>query len=239
MGQATGQPSTSWPTSFHPNEIPLQLQCVWCGGTNLVVFRWPSLWPLVASCGLLWPSVSPGLYGTHLPYCGDFCINLVMARMIRRIMPDLDLKRVRADVRKRQASRQNEIRTGGRPRNGTMALLRRHLAQFEQMVAEGATWVDIAAALAAQGVSQGDGQPITGRRLTALRASLRRQDERRTRAVAERTQREDIPARTSGPRPTLSGELAPPSRSRSPLTLSEEDHRRAALDRAKAILKKD
>ena len=44
---------------------------------------------------------------------------------------------------------------------------------------DGATWTEIAAGLAAQGVTQGDGQPITGRRLTALMHNIRVQEERR------------------------------------------------------------
>ncbi len=43
---------------------------------------------------------------------------------------------------------------------------------------DGATWTEIVAGLAAQGVTQGDGQPITGRRLTALMHNIRVQEER-------------------------------------------------------------
>ncbi|WP_425375025.1 hypothetical protein [Methylobacterium brachiatum] len=66
-----------------------------------------------------------------------------------------------------------------------MAIVRAHLETFEQMHRDGASWVDIAAGLAAQGVMQGTGeaaQPITARRLTALMASVRRERERRARS---------------------------------------------------------
>lgn len=58
-------------------------------------------------------------------------------------------------------------------------MIRKNIRQLERMREEdGATWTEIAAGLAAQGVTQGDGKPITGRRLTALMHNIRVQKER-------------------------------------------------------------
>lgn len=86
----------------------------------------------------------------------------------------IDLERLRTDVKKLKADRQDS--PIGKTKSGATQVIRSNLAELERMYREdGATWTEIAAGLAAQGVTQGDGQPITGRRLTALMHNIRRQ----------------------------------------------------------------
>jgi hypothetical protein len=90
---------------------------------------------------------------------------------------DIDLEHLRKFVRQLQADRQDS--PIGKVKSGATEVIRKNLRQLERMHREdGATWAEIAAGLAAQGVSQGDGQPITGRRLTALMHNIRVQEER-------------------------------------------------------------
>ena len=97
-----------------------------------------------------------------------------------------------------------------------MAAVRQHLPAIEVLHDEGASWVDIAAGLTAQGLVQGNGAPLTGRWLTALIASIRRQDMQRAAKVAKRAGRTDLwrePAAVAA-RPSLA--LAPELRTASP-----------------------
>ena len=73
-----------------------------------------------------------------------------------------------------------------------MDLVRTHLAEIERLKAQGIAWTDIAAALVEQGVRRRDGGPITGRRLTGLIDSIRRQDLRRQKAATRRASRGDV-----------------------------------------------
>jgi hypothetical protein len=53
-------------------------------------------------------------------------------------------------------------------KTGATEIVRKHFAELQRMhYQDGASWIEIAAGLAKQGVTQGDGKPITGRRLTA------------------------------------------------------------------------
>lgn len=108
----------------------------------------------------------------------------------------LDVKRLRRDL---DAKRQSNAAEGD-PRktpSGAMAVVRAHLADIERLKAEGATWVAIAAALARQGVVLRDGRPITGRHLTGLIDSIRRQDAGRSVAKARRSRRADLAGDTT------------------------------------------
>ena len=148
-----------------------------------------------------------------------------------------------------------------------MAIVREHLEAFEAMHRDGASWVDVAAALAAQGVTQGTGeaaQPITARRLTALMASVRRERERHAQAGRARVRRSDLgPAaqaeagEPAAPSPIpIPSPVARPGRERTTLSLapeltspetadtesdfpSAEDIRRTALAAVQKLLKKD
>ncbi|RYC34069.1 hypothetical protein D3273_02120 [Lichenibacterium minor] len=102
----------------------------------------------------------------------------------------LDLKRLKRDLR---AQDREAVEGDARVKpSGAMAIVRKHLPDIERLKAEGATWVAIAAALARQGVSMRDGRPLTGRRLTGLIDSIRRQDAGRREAGARRLFRSDL-----------------------------------------------
>lgn len=89
----------------------------------------------------------------------------------------IDLERLRDYVKSLKAERQDS--PIGKIKSGATEVIRKNRQELERMHREdGATWTEIAAGLAAQGVTQGDGQPITGRRLTALMHNIRVQEER-------------------------------------------------------------
>lgn len=97
---------------------------------------------------------------------------------------NIDLKILRDHVHSLKAERQDS--PIGKIKSGATEIIRQNIAELERMHREdGATWTEIAAGLAAQGVTQGDGQPITGRRLTALMHNIRVQEQRsKARALA-------------------------------------------------------
>ena len=153
-------------------------------------------------------------------------------------MADLDFKRLKKHVDQRIASRPLGIGPGGRRRTGAMEIVRASLPQLETLRAAGATWVDLAAGLAEQGVTQGDGRPLSADRLTALVASIRKQNAKRSATLAQRAERSDAPVTPHRPALTLSPDLTdPPASGVDRPSPSEQDNRHAALDRAKAILK--
>ena len=158
----------------------------------------------------------------------------------------LDPRRLRQDVDARRTDRPAAAGSGGRQRTGAMAVVRDHLADIETLRAEGARWGDIAAAMAAQGVTQGEGKPITERRLTALIASVRKQDAKRKSLSDSRSARPDIERPTNAAhgastRLALSSELtaAPqpvvPASSRE----AEETLRRDSFERVQALCSHD
>lgn len=152
---------------------------------------------------------------------------------------DIDLKKLKRDVEKRQASRPAGLAPGGRRATGSMAVVRQHLPQFDALRAAGASWSEIAAGLAGQGVTQGEGQePITAKRLTALVSLVRKAEAKRAAAVAERAARPDAPLQLAPAILTLPGDLVTPKPGGDVRAApSEEDHRHAALARSKALLK--
>lgn len=117
----------------------------------------------------------------------------------------LNLEHLRRDVAALGLSRTTDDVARGKA-SGAMAIVRAHLVEIEHLKGEGATWTDIAAVLAGQGVRRRDGGPITGRRLTGLIDSIRRQDAKRRGAMKRRASRADLPeppsgSRTATPRP--------------------------------------
>ena len=166
-------------------------------------------------------------------------------------MGKLDLKRFRHDLKETRASR--EPGSPGRPATtGAMAVVRENLDMFDRMRGDDPqlTWADIALSLGKQGVLQRDGQPITAKRLAALISTIRKQRAAKALVSTKRAERPDVAVlrpsvgeRTSvsDRRLTLAPDLvATGARGAGrPQTTTEEDHRHAALDRAKAILKKD
>ena len=119
-----------------------------------------------------------------------------------------------------------------------MAVVRQYLQQLDALRASGATWAEIAAGLAGQGVTQGEGHPITAKRLTALVTLIRKADTRKAAAKAKRVGRSDALHEAAPPSATLSADLAKPKPDGDVRAASsEENHRHAALARSKTLLK--
>lgn len=166
-------------------------------------------------------------------------------------MPKLDLKRLAKDVDTLRQSRPVDLGPGGRRLTGAMAIVRDNLEALEALKANGSTWVDIAAGLAAQGVTQGNGDPITGKRLTALRASVMRQAAKKAEAQARRMGRPDLRRAPSSPRrlqpspdpvtqPRLAPELQPrPVAVPGDMPLTEAEIRQFQTERHSHLFKKD
>lgn len=104
----------------------------------------------------------------------------------------LDPDKLCRDVEARAVERLQGSGPSSRQRSGAMAAIREHLATIMALRDGGATWPDIGVALTAQGFTRGDGGPLTGRHLSALIASIRRQDAGRAAARARRTARADL-----------------------------------------------
>lgn len=102
----------------------------------------------------------------------------------------MDLKKLSADVKILKAKRTPS--PIGRTKTGATAVLRKHFAEFKRMHEDGVKWTEIAAALAVQGIKQGDGEGITGRRVTALMKNIARQNENESRKNASRLLRKDV-----------------------------------------------
>lgn len=165
-------------------------------------------------------------------------------------MPKLDLKRLVKDVDALRKSRPADLGPGGRRLTGAMAIVRDNREALEALHAAGTSWVDIAAGLSAQGLMQGEGDPLTGKRLTALIASVKRQAAKRAEAEARRKARPDLP-RPSVPRPpglsprAATSRLAPELQPRSSpppgddAPLSEAEIRRMQAERHSHLFKKD
>lgn len=154
-------------------------------------------------------------------------------------MPKLDLQKLSRDLDRRRRDRPDGIGPGGRPITGAMAIVRENLDALEALHAAGASWVEIAASLAAQGIHHGSGEALTGRQLTALIASVRRQRERREARGTQRAARSDLP-KPAGRRLALAANLVPPRPSpNTDPAHTEEELRRAQLASLQDLLKKD
>ena len=161
-------------------------------------------------------------------------------------VPKLDLKRLRADVKRIEDNRPADRGPGGRRITGSMAIVRENLPALLEMRAKGGRWVDIAAGLALQGVTQGAGnEPITGKRLTALIASIRKQEARKAEKQAQRAQRRDVGKPFEGGASSRSKlRLAPElTRRQAPAqtdsAAAEEAIRRSGLATVQALFKQD
>jgi hypothetical protein len=117
-----------------------------------------------------------------------------------------------------------------------MAVVRDNLGKLEALHAAGVSWVDIAAGLAAQGVVHGSGAALTGRQLTGLIASVRRQRRRREAKATRRATRTDLPRVTSTL--TLAAELSAPAQAPTLSTIpTEADLRRERLASLGSLMK--
>ena len=158
---------------------------------------------------------------------------------------DLDLRKLKGDVAKRQAARPVGIAPGGRRATGSMAIVREHLADLDALRAKGATWAEIAAGLAEQGVTQGEGrEPITAKRLTAIVTLVRKAEAKRAEATARRVSRADLrrapapPPVTDRARLALAAELgASDASSASSVHEAEQEYRLDKLRRVESFFK--
>lgn len=160
---------------------------------------------------------------------------------------DLDLRKLKGDVAKRQAARPVGVAPGGRRATGSMAIVRQHLADLEALRAKGATWAEIAAGLAEQGMTQGEaGEPITAKRLTAIVTLVRKAEVKRAEVTAQRASRIDL-RRAPAPSPATDRTrlaLAPELRtsdapSASSVHEAEEEYRLDKLRRVESFFKPD
>jgi len=156
-------------------------------------------------------------------------------------MAKLDLKRLRADIAKHENEKASA--PAARRLTGAMAIVRDNLAEIEALNAAGKSWAAIAAALAQQGVTQGENQPITARRLTALIASVKREATRQEAKLESRAQRRDLSPTKSSEQTRTARRLAPEltrQRSDTPpvATMTEEEIRRANFDKHSALFRK-
>lgn len=155
---------------------------------------------------------------------------------------DIDLKRLRGDIKRLKAAR--VASPIGKIKTGATEIIRSNFDELERLHREdGATWTEIASGLAAQGVTQGEGQPLTGRRLTALMHNIRTRAEKlkskgdardRTMIASERLQ--NVP---TGRRVSLSPEMNRPAAANNlPDTISEDEIRRGELAKHAHLLRK-
>lgn len=157
----------------------------------------------------------------------------------------LDPKRLARDAKRAQAQRPD---TGiGRETTGVTRAVRAGLPVIRQLRAAGVTWAAIAEAMAAQGVTQGAGTPLSATRLTAIVTQVEAQIRRKAEREAGRHSRSDLtlssgllppshPTATSLPAPAAAPAPLPPSGSSVPAT--EEEIRRAGLHDLHQLLKK-
>lgn len=158
----------------------------------------------------------------------------------------IDLKKLRRTVAARQAARPDGIGPGGRVPTGAMALVRANLSAFDELRAGGATWAEIAAGLAEQGMTQNGGEPITAKRLTALVTLVRKADAARAAKASARLGRGDLAVepkadvnRTRDTKLRLAPELASSLPAAADHGPSEGALRREAFDRHDHLFKKD
>ncbi|SFT26624.1 hypothetical protein [Methylobacterium sp. yr668] len=155
----------------------------------------------------------------------------------------LDPKRLARDAKRVQAAR--PAGGIGRETTGVTRAVRDGLPMIRQLRESGITWAAIAAAMSAQGVTQGAGKPLTASRLTAIVGQVEAQLRRQAEQAAVRRARPDL----ADAKPPLAGEtdapapVAPVPSTPSPVLdrparASEEAIRRAGLDSLHKLLKK-
>jgi len=153
----------------------------------------------------------------------------------------LDPKRLARDAKRAQAQRPDS--TIGRETTGVTRAVRAGLPVIRQLRAAGVTWAAIAEAMSAQGVTQGDGQPLTATRLTAIVTQVEAQERRTVEREARRRTRSDLTVSSEAvrsPEPPLPATAAPapPAPDGSGAHATEEQIRRAGLHDLRQLLKK-
>lgn len=155
---------------------------------------------------------------------------------------DIDLRGLRAHLKQLKARRATS--PIGKIKTGATEVIRANFDELERLHhEEGASWTEIASGLAAQGVTQGEGQPLTGRRLTALMHNIRTRAEKlkgkggaRNRTAIASRRLQDVP---TGKRVSLSPEMSMPAAGNNlPDTISEDEIRRSELAKHAHLLRK-
>ena len=152
----------------------------------------------------------------------------------------LDPKRLARDAKRAQAQRPDS--SIGRETTGVTRAVRAGLPVIRQLRAAGVTWAAIAEALSAQGVTQGEGRPLTATRQTIV-TLVEAQERRPAARAARRRTRPDLttsseivpPPELSLPDPVAP---APPAPAGSGAHATEEQIRRAGLHDLRQLLKK-
>ncbi|UPT88228.1 hypothetical protein HAP41_0000003530 [Bradyrhizobium barranii subsp. apii] len=150
----------------------------------------------------------------------------------------LDSKKLRHDALRLQKARGTS--SVGRETTGTSKAVREALPTIHQLRKDGVSWAMIAQALAEQGVVQGkDRIPLTTHRLTALVTQIEAQQRKKALKVGPRD-RGDTVEHPAVQRLTFSPDLVSPAETpNAPRLATEEDLRRAALEKLQTVLKKE
>jgi hypothetical protein len=152
----------------------------------------------------------------------------------------IDSKRLTKDCANAQAA----MAANGlaRRRTGATAVIEPVLPLIHELRALKHSWAAIAAALAKQGVIQGnDREPLTGRRLTALISAINKRVRRQEERSAGRAKRRDLaPLPKQTHTLALSTDLNAPAAATTIIAASEEDFRRQEFeDRVRSLLQED
>jgi hypothetical protein len=152
----------------------------------------------------------------------------------------IDSKRLKKDC---AAAQMALAGSGGAHRTtGATAIIEPILPLIREFRAQKCSWAAIAAALAAQGVTQGaDRSPIAARRLTALISAINKRERRREDRLAGRARRRDLaPLPANSHTLALSTDLQQMDAEADIATESEETIRQQEFeDRVRSLLKKD
>ncbi|MDA9392632.1 hypothetical protein WN73_19080 [Bradyrhizobium sp. CCBAU 45394] len=150
----------------------------------------------------------------------------------------LNSKKLRHDALRLQKARGTS--SVARETTGTSRAVREALPTIHQLRKDGVPWAVIAQALAEQGVVQGkDRIPLTTHRLTALVTQIEAQQRKKTLKAGPRD-RSDTVEHPAVKRLTLSPDFVSPADTRNVAQLAtEEDLRRAALEKLQTVLKKE
>lgn len=156
----------------------------------------------------------------------------------------IDLKRLRGDAKRMKAAR--IASPSGKVKTGATKVIRDNFHELERLHnVDGVTWADLASSLAAQGVTQGAGLPITGRRLTALMHNVRSRAKKMAEKRSPQDQGDGSPHRQRNgdlavqKSVSLSPEMARPVGEHVPdPTISEDEIRQAELAKHAHLLRK-
>ena len=108
----------------------------------------------------------------------------------------IDIAKLRADAGKAKAVRLAKKAGSTSVATGAMAVVRRLLPTIEGLLEADpeTSWDDIAVALTEQGVRTRAGEPMTGKRVSSLVDSVRKEDAARQERSQRRRARKDLPA---------------------------------------------